>query len=240
MTVDLLIISTFLITFSCCVIIGCLFFFKAKSRTPSDRNYLLAIGLFILLFGISRFIKFYFEITIQPTFMWNMTLDEFTSLLDANPGIELYYDVIWRLYISVRSVGVILLLFELEKLILEKKTKYVFTIIKIITLIPVLIYGYNINETIIFRIIMLVGDFLFLVLPAIYVYFSYKTTWKTRRNAFTAGISLFLIFVGLACQSTFMIIIAEGLFGLFGVHLTHIFFSVFVTIGVLLYNFSIK
>ena len=240
MIIDFLIISTFLITFACCIVIGCLFFLKAKNKQPSERNYILAIGLFIILFGISRFIKFYFEITLQPMFMWHMTLDEFNSLLDTNPHLELYYDVIWRLYISIRSVGVILLLFELEKLILEKKTKYSFTVIKIITLIPVLIYGYNINETIVFRIIMLVGDFLFLILPAIYLYFSYKTTGQTRRNAFTASASLLLIFIGLAFQSTFMIILAEEFFGLFGLHLTHLFFSMFVTVGVLLYYKSIN
>jgi len=236
-----------IIIFSYSIVCICLFiasgflFFKSRGKSKKVRNYLLAIALFFLLFGISRTTMFIFELTFPEDFVWNISVHDFDSIFQKNPEIAVRHDIVWRFTTGIGAFGVAILMFVLERQILEKKTKYVLTIITLITVIPALILGVEGKDEVGFvRIVLYIGNFLMVAIPLIYLYLGIKTSGDTRMRALGAMTGMIILFTGIVFNSSFGKTQLEGLYGIPGLQITYILYGLCTAIGIFVYLKSIQ
>ena len=235
-----------IITFSLIVIGVVLFssfylFIKARNREGDVKRYGLAIALFFLFYGLHRIMTLIFEATFYFGPTWNLLANDLSQIYQNHPDIAVQMDIIFRISSLTSTIGLVILLFELENYILNKKTKYIITIIEICTQIPYFVAGnaqsYDIS---IFRIMFYIGTFLFVAIPVIYFYLAFKTSGKTRTRAISAGMGMLLAFVGQILVSTAGKIVLESLWGLNGIHLGYILHGIITSLGMILYVSSVK
>lgn len=237
--IDIAIVISFSAACLALIVAGILFLLKSKGKNRRLRIYFMGIALFLFLYGINRAIRLLFEATLEPTFLWQMTVEEFNALIAKDDAIYAAHDLMWVLTLVIGSVGGAFLLFVIELHIMERKTKFLFTITKIITTIPPIFLGYRTDEVLLFRIMLYIGDFLLLSIPIFYYYLASKTSGETRKKAIMAGTGLLLFFVSIAINSSLGKTILGALLGLPGVYLTYFLFSALVILGILIYTRSI-
>ncbi|MHA1293949.1 MAG: hypothetical protein ACTSQJ_14940 [Promethearchaeota archaeon] len=220
---------------------GIILLFKAKDKPEKVKNYLIGIGLFFILYGISKVIVFLYELTFDPGFVWQIKSNEFDIIFEANQELNFRNDIVWRLSTGFGTIGLIILMYELEYYIMEKKTKFIFTLIMIITLIPALLFGIAGKDKITWiRIVLYIGNFLVIVIPLFYLYLAIKTSGETRRRAIGATIGMLLFFAGIVFNSSIGKSLFESAMGIQGIYLTYFLFGSFLIIGLLIYFKSIK
>ncbi len=219
---------------------GIILFIKLKRKSPEIKNYLLGIGLFLFLYGFGHFFMFLYELTFDP-FVWRVNINDFNAIYNTHPDLLLIYDITWRLKTAFGISGVIILFYQLEKRILIKKTKYLFTIIQAITLIPALIFGVSTKDDItIIRILIYLGNSMAIVIPFIYLYYAKKTTGDTRKRAIGAMIGMLLLFMGIIINGSIGKSLYFTLHGMDGLYFTYYMFAFLTIVGILIYMKSIK
>jgi hypothetical protein len=219
---------------------GCIFLLKTKDKSTDVRNYLLGIGLFFLLYGTDRLIFFLYELTFEPNFMWHYSNTQLQSMFQNNPELALRYDVVWRWAIGLGGLGLIILSYQIELYVMEKKTRFLITIIEIISIVIPLIFGLQqIYEVSIVRIILYTGNVLIMIIPLYYFYFAFKTVGITRKRAIGAGTGILIMFIGIFFSSSLAKSILDSALGIDGIYLAYLLFCIFTIIGTLIYSKSI-
>ena len=185
---------------------------------------------------------FSFEITFPIDFVWNISRSDFNTIFENNPDLVLFHDIIWRLTSLIGNLGLILLMYVLELHILEKKLKFIPTIIVIIGTIPAMIFGAGgqKDEISLVRLVMYVGNVFMILVPFIYFYLATKTSGRTRKRALSAGVGSFIMFVGVVLNSSIGKTIFENIAGITGLHLTYVLYGSFIVVGTLMYLNSVR
>ena len=111
--------------------IGIIFIRNSKERIEIIKKYLLGIGIFFILYGIARSIVFIFELSfpivasemssgvIETGFIWNLNSNEINAIFLTFQNINIYHDIIWRFTSGLGTIGLVILIFKLEKHILQ-------------------------------------------------------------------------------------------------------------------------
>lgn len=194
-----------------------LFYLKSRGKDRTSQNYLYGIILFLVVYILSRFGEI-FRIFVSSEFLWYM---------ENLVGI----------------ISIMLLIFIVELYVLEKKSKFILTLIQLIFLILAIIFRYF---DVPFMGLTLGTWALYgssapaLFIPAVYFFFAGKTSGETRKKALWAGIGFILFFLGIVIKTQF----GEALFGLvmvdFAAYFTHIIYVICVSVGMTIYYISIK
>ncbi|MHA1273576.1 MAG: hypothetical protein ACTSQS_09085 [Promethearchaeota archaeon] len=220
---------------------GIFLLLKSRNKGENVKNYLRGIAIFFLLYGLAKSIVFLFELTFPVNFVWNIGEKDFNKIFSENPDLSLRHDIVWRFTATLGVAGVAFLMYQLEKQILEKKTKFIFTIITIITVIPAILFGVKGKDEIdIVRIILYAGNIMLIVIPLIYLYLAGKTSGATRLRALGAMSGILILFLGIVFNSSIGKSLFENLYGISGIHITYILFGICVAIGTIIYLKSIQ
>jgi cell division protein FtsW (lipid II flippase) len=183
---------------------------------------------------------FFFELTFDP-FVWRIHVDDFDGYFITNPDLLASYDFIWRFKNGLSISGVIFLLYQLEKRILEKKTKYLLTLIQIITVVPALLFGVSSKDAITWiKILLYFGNAWSISIFFIYLYYAGKTTGETRKRAIGAAIGMLFIFGAIVANSSFGKTHYDYTYGIEGLYFTYYLFAILASSGILIYMKSIK
>lgn len=216
-------------------------FNKARNREGNARSYGLAIAFFFLFLGLHRIIFLIVELTFYNGPMWNLLGHEISQIYQNNPDLATQTDINYRISSLLSMIGLAILTFELERYILDKKTKYIITILLACLQIPYFIFGDAQSfEISIIRIMFYIGTFLFLAIPLIYFYMASKTSGETKKRALAAGVGMGLAFFGIILVSTAGKLVLEALFGVNGIHLGYIMHGIITSTGLILYLSSVK
>lgn len=238
--IDILIVLCHLTVILSFLLSGIYLFFKLKNKPKAQRDYLLGVSLFFILYGTARMIMFLFELTFEP-FVWQIPVDKFNQIFRNNPELEIQHDIMWRLTTGIGGLGLVIIIYQLEKTILEMKTKYLFTIITIITIIPSLLLGVSGKDEITWvRIVLYTGNFIAVAIPLFYFYYAFKTQGETRKRALGAALGVFILFIGIVFNSSVGKTVLNTSYGLPGLYLSYYLYALFVTIGIVIYMRSIK
>lgn len=233
--IDIVIMISYIVVCISFLSAGVNFLLKARGKHQRIRNYLLGIGIFMLLYGSAKVIVFLFELTFEIDYIWNITATEFEIIFTARPDLELYHEFIWRLTTGIGTAGLVIFIYELEILVMEKKTKFVFTILAIVTVIPALVFGTSGKDALDWvRIVLYIGNILVVFVPLFYFYLAFKTTGDTRKRAIGAAVGMLLTFAGVIFNSS----IGKSLTN--QIVFTYLFFGILVFLGVIVYSKSIR
>ncbi len=239
-TIDYLIICCYSAVIAAFMISGIILVIRLKDKQKQIRNYLLGIALFFILYGIARIIMFLFELTFDP-FVWRIDVNEFDKIFAEHPEIDARHEIVWRASTGIGTLGVVILMYQLELRILEKRTKFIFTILQIVSVIPALILGVEGKDEItVVRIILYAGNVLLLFIPLFYLYYAFKTTGETRKRAIGATMGIFILFFGVLFNSSIGKTLFNTTFGIQGLYITYYLFAICVVIGIVIYMKSIK
>ena len=148
--------------------------FLLSDLEPAQRDYFLGLVLFIIIHMVSRIFYILYD------FYW----------IDGSQFI-----LFWDIAAAVGTASLIFLLFAIERHII-KKTKFLFTILSIITVcLYFIIYEYrNIVQLFMIPIVAI-------VIPAIYVYTAIKSTGNVRKNSLIIAMGLIVFILGQAAHS---------------------------------------
>ncbi len=220
--------------------LGFLFLKKAKDKQERIKIYLLCIAFFLILYGIDRIIFFLHEFLFE-NFVWSISPMDFSETLKNDSEKAFIYDIVWRIGTSIGSAGLLIFLLGFESKILEKKTKFIFSIIQCTTLVLSLIFGTTADEITIGRLILYFGLLPALAIPICYFYLGGKAKGIARKRAIGAGLGFLIFYLGVAVNSTagktiFYFILG----GMTGVYLSYIIYCVFVNLGLIIYMKSIQ
>ncbi|MHA1150107.1 MAG: hypothetical protein ACTSR8_17880 [Promethearchaeota archaeon] len=233
--IDYVIIVCHLIVISTVIIAGIFFLKKMKDKSKDTKHYLLGISFFFICYGIAQGIMAIFEITFNP-FIWRIHIDDFVEIFKNNPDLALRYEITWRLQQAISSIGIILLIYQLERRILEKKTKYIFTSIKAFTTFIAVSFGTGQKDQIgMVTIINYLGSALVIIIPLFYIYLAIKTSGETRQRALVTALGLFILFFGVVFNSSIGKRIFTAVWGMDGLLYTYYLFAACVLIGTLVY-----
>lgn len=215
-------IITLLIVICSFLIIAILFSFKLKDKPRSAKNYIIGIILFMILYAISRTCELSkIIIGLDDPYDTTLTIRTVLYLMSAIFG----------------TVAVFILLVVLERYILEKKTKFIFSILTISFLILALIFNPSGGPVNLGKFFLYLSSIPALSIPLIYFYFGYKTTGVTRKRAIEAGIGFLIAFLGIIMDSA----IGTSLFSIllgninYGLLVAYILFAICVPIGLIIY-----
>ncbi|MBD3227698.1 MAG: hypothetical protein GF329_05875 [Candidatus Lokiarchaeota archaeon] len=141
---------------------------------PAQRDYFLGMVVFIVVHMISR--------------IFYMLYDFY--YINGSP-----YVPFWDIGAAIGAASVVFLLFAIERHML-KKTKYLFTILSIITVVLYfVIYQYrDIVQLIMIPIVAI-------VVPLIYVYTAIKSTGQIRKTSIIIAIGIIIFILGQAAHS---------------------------------------
>ncbi len=233
--IDITIMISYAVVCASFLFAGVNFLLKSRGKAERIRNYLIGIGLFMLLYGVGKVIVFVFELTFETDYIWNITATEFEVLFAARPDLEIYHEFIWRLTTGIGTAGLVIFIYELEILVMEKKTKFVFTILAIVTVIPALVLGTSGKDALDWvRIVLYIGNFLVVFVPIFYLYLAFRTTGDTRKRAIGAAIGMLITFAGVIMNSS----IGKSLTS--QIVVTYLAFGICVLVGVIVYSKSIR
>ncbi len=212
---------------------------KSKGKPDITKNYILGISMFMLLYGISRIFMFYFELQSDP-FIWYLLPDQTETLLNEDQSLSRIYDICWYSGTAISSFAIAILLYELEKHILQKKTKFVLTIFQIATITLGLIFGASSATEVGFGKYMLyISSIPALFIPVIFIYYAIKTAGDTQKRAALSAMGFILFFVGSALNSTLGKNISINLWGEVGVLVNYILYGIFSSLGMIIYHKSL-
>ena len=203
-------------------IFGLLFLLKSRDKPVNIRNYILGIVAFLLLYAISR------------------VPDLLGAIPQASVIVESLGVTRWYIGAIASAIGLTILLFVLEKYILEKKTKYILTITQFGLFILGLLLGAGGTGVGVGKTLVYVSSFIALIIPIIYFQIGFKTTGETRKRSIGAGLGFFILYVGIVAKSQFVEDLFRGFWGDLGILLVYIFYCTFVLIGLVIYYISIK
>jgi hypothetical protein len=238
--VDIIIIICHSAVVAAYLLSGIYLFFKLRNKPPEIRNYLLGISLFFILYGASRVTMFFFELLFDP-FVWQIDVNEINQLLKDSASLNLIHDIVWRTSTALGVIGISFLMYELELRILNKKTKFFFTILTILTVIPALLFGVaGKDEVTIVRIILYVGNFLVIVIPIFYFHFARITTGDTRKRAIGAGIGITIMFLAVMFNSSAGKTVMFNSLGMPGMYIVYYMYGILAPVGVIIYMKSIQ
>lgn len=233
--IDYVIIICHLIVISTVILAGIIFLTKMKDKSKDTKQYLLGISLFFICYGIAQTVMAIFEITFDP-FIWRIHIDDFGDIFKQNPDLSLRYEIAWRLQQAISSIGIIFLIYQLERRILEKKTKYLFTIIKTFTTIIAVSFGSGQKDQIgVVTIINYIGSALVIIIPLFYIYLAIKTSGETRARALITSLGIWLLFFGVVFNSSIGKRIFTAGWGMEGLFFTYYLFAACILIGTLIY-----
>lgn len=241
--IDYLIITCLLAVFISSVVATLLFTIKLKGKIPKMRNYLLGIICFLGFYAANRVMIFFYELTFDP-FVWRLEVDAINALLLSDPDLLLRYDVIWRISTILSQVGLLVFLVEFELQILDKKTKFVFSILLAITATFSVIRGSGISaggEVDFWRLFFYLGTLPAIAVPLCYFYLAIKATGTARKRAIGAGIGFLILFIGITFNSAGGKSLFTSIVGnISGLQLSYVLYGVLAPIGIVIYLLSIR
>jgi hypothetical protein len=194
-----------------------LLFIKAKKTSKelgSSDIYGYCVALFFLFIAIGYIIRVEFMFFIAANdsqFFLQMTATERSkSILDfyANDGRLELLQTLWVAHMTVIFIGIGLLMFATEYKILNKRTKYFFTIL-CVAILPVIIFlPYRIAQNLFYISYAAPIAWLF-----IYINVARKATGSVRRNAIMLLVGFAIFVVGILFNSA---TVRRGFFGAVG------------------------
>ena len=200
--IDIIIILCWLVVICSLAIAGLLFIFiKSKDKPKSFKSYLIAIGIFFILYSINRLIFFMHELFFDPM-MWTISLEDYNNMMVPGSDKFIRYDIIWRISTAIGSIGLLIFLIQFESKILEKKSKFILSIIQGVTLILSLILGAHADQMTVGRYILYFGLIPALTVPLLYFYIGIKTSGDARKRAIGAGFGFLIFYIGVAANSS--------------------------------------
>ena len=207
------------------LLIAILFAFKMKGKPKNIKNYILGIVIFLTFYAVSRVME-----------LTRMLISLILGTIDPDLGIALYLaGAIFG------TVAVAIVLFVLEKYILEKKTKYILTILTISLLILSLIFNPRGSATGIGKIFLYISSAPALSIPIIYFYIGFKTSGDTRKRSITAGIGFLIAFFGIIVDTALGSLVFTIIMGDFmGTLMPYTLFMICVPVGLIIYYRSIQ
>jgi len=204
---------TAIITFT---IFGILFLFKLKNKPPKIRNYLIGIVLFLFLYAISRSAEL---------------INDFIE----DPGA-----LLWYLGAIFGAISLLPLLFVLEFYIIEKKTKFIFTILSFVLFILAMILDPRASNSI-GKNLLYISSFPALTVPFMYFYVAYKTSGDTRKRSIGAGVGFLIAFFGIIVDTALGNLVFKALVGVeYGNLVTAIIYMISIPTGLIVYYRSIR
>jgi len=218
-------IIAFLVVIATFLIIAVLFSLKMKRKPKNIKNYIRGIVIFMIFYAISRMAE-----------VSKMLFSIFIGTID--PTIA---DILWYMGAIFGAVALFVLLLVLERYILERKTKFILSILTISLLILAILLDPQAGATSPGKILLYLSSAPALSIPIIYFYIGYKTSGDTRRRSIMAGIGFMIAFLGIIVDTALGNLIFDSLLGNFmGGVLTYITFMICVPVGLLIYYRSIQ
>jgi len=212
--------TKFLLAIITFAVMGTLFLLKIRGKTGKIRNYLIGIVLFLFLYAVSR-------------------ISEFSRTLVS--GDTVFRDVTWYLGAIFGAMALIPLLFVLEHIILEKKSKYIFTILSVAFFLLAIILDPSGSATSPGKIFLYLASAPALSVPFMYFYVGYKTSGDTRKRSIWAGIGFLVAFFGIIIDTALGNMIFDALLGdEIGGLATSILYMITLPLGMIIYYSSIK
>ncbi|MHA1436940.1 MAG: hypothetical protein ACTSPD_05145 [Promethearchaeota archaeon] len=237
--IDIVIITLWILVVAVLASAGVLFIKKAKEKSKRIKIYLIAIGIFFILYSINRFIFFLHEFLFDPP-MWTISLEDYNKIMvPDNPKFE-RYNIIWRVATAIGSIGLLIFLIGFESQILEKKSYFILSIIQGITLTLSLIIGPAADRLTYGRYILYFGLLPALAVPFLYFYLAYKASGNTRKRAIGAGLGFLIFYLGVAANSSAGKSVLYFLWQLPGLQLSYLIYGILCTIGLITYFKSIQ
>jgi len=182
---------------------------------------------------------FLFELQVDP-FIWHLQPSETNQLLANNPDLSRKYDLYWYSGTAISALSMAIMLFELERHILKKKTKYGLSIFQVVTITLGLILGASSAEEVSFGKYMLyISSIPALFVPIIYLYYGFKTTGDSRKRAFKSAAGFMIFFLGSMVNSTLGKTISLNLFGEYGVIINYLLYGILSSVGIVIYHKSL-
>ena len=155
-SIDMIIILCWLTVIAALIIAGILLIKKSKDKQDRIRIYLLAAGIFFLCYSINRIIFFIHELIFDP-FIWTLPMEKYNEIMLGDSFRFSRYDIIWRISTAFGTYGLLIFLIAFESQILEKKTKFIFSIIQGVTATLSIILGAAGDVITLGRIILYIG-----------------------------------------------------------------------------------
>ncbi|MHA1310122.1 MAG: hypothetical protein ACTSQO_04255 [Candidatus Helarchaeota archaeon] len=200
------------------IILGIFFLLKNKKDKINEQKGMdLGLGFFFIFYAICR-ISF-----IISDYAENILLD------------NILMEYMWRLATLFGLMGLTIMTFVIEFYILEKKTKFIFSIIGVITIIISVVGGSEIG-----RIAILYGPVAMgFIIIILYSYIAIKSSGYVRKRSLQALIGILLFYSGITIDSN---IISGFLNWMFGVEtmLIRAIAAVILIIGVVIFGLSYK
>ncbi|MHA1292716.1 MAG: hypothetical protein ACTSQJ_08635 [Promethearchaeota archaeon] len=239
-TIDIIIIGCHLSVLFSLFLTGILFFVKSRNQDKIVQQYMNGIGLFMILYGIGRVFIFIFNISIEP-FVWRLYPEQFTTKLEGDPNLLFRFQITWYFSMILSSIAVMILLIQLERYILEKKTKYILSFVQLALIILALTFGaIGGSEMTAGKIIVYLSSLPLLFIPLTYFYFAYKSSGITRKRAIGAGMGILIFFLGVAANTAAVKAIFIPYWGMNAIYFSYIMFGILIPIGLTIYLKSIK
>ncbi|MFX0135069.1 MAG: hypothetical protein ACFFDN_15615 [Candidatus Hodarchaeota archaeon] len=187
-------IATWSVAITALLYSGYIFLNKSrKTEVESQKWLFIGIGIFLILYGITRILFLCAEWARD----WGADLYSPNVIPFSKPGGS-GYDFFWRLAALIGLVGLIIYNFVVERYLI-RKTKYVFSIIGVGTLIVCVIFGpYDIG-LLATRTGPLIMGFSIVIL---YIYLIFTGEGEVRKKAIIATLGLFVFFLGVGLDST--------------------------------------
>ena len=160
-------------------IISYYFYNIYKKQSKEYKNELiLAIGLLFLLFGIGRIIFLYFDF----------------FLTELNGSLFQEYSTFWKFASGFQYAGLIVFIYFAEKVIFNKKTKYLISL----SLTILIIVSLSMPDFLLVQSLSGISSFIsFIFIPFSYLYLVFTSSGKIRIKALTIFFGFLLYGVGL-------------------------------------------
>lgn len=166
------------------------FWYKmSKKEIISQRRINLGLGAFLFLYAMTRIsflVSDYAEIILEDL---------------------LLQDIFWRIAATVGLVGFTILIFVIERYILENKSKFIFTVIGIITIVISVVGGPEIGRIAISYGTATMG----IILIILYSYLSIKSSGYVRKRSLEALFGILLLYIGIILDSNLGVSIIQSM-----------------------------
>lgn len=232
--IDVVVIACLLEIIVLFALLGIRFIYKSKDKLPRIKVFIIALGVFLLMYCANRTLFFLHELTFNP-FVWSLDSNQYNQILGSNSTKARSYDIVWRISTGIGSYGLMIFLYALESKILEKKTHMIFTIFQGVTATLSIILGTSADNITIGRYILYFGLVPALAVPVCYFYLAKKASGGARIRAMGAGIGFLVFYIGMAINSSAGKAIFFYLMGINGIYISYISYCIVANIGLLLY-----
>ncbi len=186
--------GTWFIAIAVLLYTGYLFLNKSRSVEAEGQKWLfIGFGIFFILYATTRILFLCAEWARD----WGPDLYSPNVIPFSKPGGP-GYDLFWRIATLSGLVGWTFFIFVIEKYLI-RKTKFIFSIIGLGTLIICLIFGpYEIGLLATRTGPILMG----LILILLYFYLIFTSDGDVRKKALMATLGLIVLFIGIGIDST--------------------------------------